>query len=54
MPILENEMLQLGKCAKNNSKIFLLFKKVFKLSIDNIKLDWTFWQSEGSEISDYF
>ena len=36
-------MLQLGKCAKDNSKIFLLNRKVSKLSFGNIKFDWKFW-----------
>ena len=30
-------MLQLGKCAKDNSK-----RKVSKLSFGNIKFDWNF------------
>ena len=41
MPIL-NGMLQLGNCAKGNSKIFLLNRKVSKLSFGNIKFDWKF------------
>ena len=45
MPILENEMLQLGKCAKHNSKMFLLNRKVSKLSFGNIKSDWKFWNT---------
>ena len=39
MPILQNEMLQLGKCAKDNSKIFVLNRRVSKLSFGNIKFD---------------
>ena len=35
-------MLQLGKCAKDNSKIFLLNRKVSKLSFGNIKFEWKF------------
>ena len=34
-------MLQLGKCAKDNSKIFLLNRKVSKLSF-SIKFYWNF------------
>ena len=33
-------MLQLGKCAKDNSKIFLINRKVSKLLFGNIKLNW--------------
>ena len=40
---LENEMLQLGKSEKYNSKIFLLNRKVSKLSFGNIKFEWKFW-----------
>ena len=32
-------MLQLEKCAKDNSKIFLLNRKVPKLPFSNIKFD---------------
>ena len=35
-------MLQFGKCAKDNSKIFLLNRKVSKMSFGNIKFDWKF------------
>ena len=35
-------MHELGKCAKDNSKIFLLNRKVSKLSFGNIKFDWKF------------
>ena len=35
-------MLQLGKCAKDNSKIFLLNRKVSKMSFGDIKLNWKF------------
>ena len=35
-------MLQLGKCAKDNSKIFLLNRKVSKLLFGDIKFDWKF------------
>ena len=36
-------MLQLGKSEKYNSKIFLLNRKVSKLSFGNIKFEWKFW-----------
>ena len=39
LPTLQNEMLHLGKCAKDNSKIFLFDTKVSKLSFGNIKFD---------------
>ena len=42
MPILLNEMVQLGKCGKDNSKIFLLNRNVSKLSFGNIKFDRKF------------
>ena len=35
-------MLQLGKCAKDNFKIFLLNRKVSKMSFGDIKLNWKF------------
>ena len=35
-------MLQLGKCAKDNFKIFLLNRKVSRLSFGNIKFDRKF------------
>ena len=35
-------MLQLGECAKDNSKMFLLNRKVSKLSFGNVKFDWKF------------
>ena len=35
-------MLQLGKCAKDNSKIFLLNTKVSNMLFVNIKFDWNF------------
>ena len=38
-------MLQLGKCAKDNSKIFLLNTKVLKMSFGNIKFDFNFFGS---------